>query len=266
MNSNQLADVEQIDAIEFSIDDLENPRSVISLTNNIPTLHDAIKRALRDSPDLFLMEHDELTRKANPSFTLSRLRLSFWNEYENANQHNRKMVFGKIIAGVCTDTVFKRKVITDDVKLAYILCPPKDYQITVKEALDAGLDNLRAIVSAPVLDERGHLITKAADVVLKAVALLDMRVKGAVIQRIDQRSLNVNLNKEVPPDSHHAPATLEELERELAVVKQKLVRDVTQARLPASPAEMIDTMADIGAELIDVGGSYKVPVRGVSEE
>jgi hypothetical protein len=258
VNTNQLADIEQVDAIEFSIDDTDNPRSVISLTSSNPTIHDAIKDLLLNAPELMEMEQHELSQRANPSFTLSRVRMSFWNEYENANQGNRKMHLSKIVAGVCTETVFRKKILGDRVKLAYVLCPPKDYQITVKEALDAGLDSLRAIVSARVIDENGNLNAKSADVVLKAIALLDMRVKGAVIQRIDQRSLNVNLNKEVPPGSLTAPDSLEDLERQLAAVKQKLVRDISQARLPAQPVDMVDTMKEIGAELVDVGGSYKL--------
>lgn len=253
----QFTDVQKIDAVEFDIEDTLNPRSVVSLTSDIPSFQLALKKLLTEKPELLDLDYQEISQKANPTFTLCRLRLSFWNEYENAIQNNRKMHIAKVMAGVCTENVFRKKVLADHIKLAFLLSPPKDYVITIKESLDAGLDNLRAIVSAKVLNEDGTLDTKAADVVLKAIALLDMRVKGAVVQRIDQRSLNVNVNRDVTPASDK-PQSLEELERELERVKQKLVKDVSHARLPSAPEEIVKTMKDLKVALIDVGGSYKL--------
>lgn len=258
MDKSLVVDVEQINALEFSVDDVSNPRSVVSLTSEIPTLQKALKELLFMDPQLMELDEHELQQKARPSLTLSRLRMAFWNEYEKANQQNRKMHLSKIIAGVCTETVFKKKVLNDHVRLAYILVPPKDYVITTKEALDRGLDSLRAIVGAKVVDDDGNLIPKSADIVLKAVALLDMRVKGAVVQRIDQRSLNVNVNKDVTPDHSHMPQTVEDLDRQLEAIKQKLIRDVSQAKLPPSAQGMVDTMKEVNVELIDIGGSFKV--------
>jgi hypothetical protein len=254
--------IEQTQATEFNIEDLANPRSVISLTSDIPTLQAGIKNLLLTSPELLELEFDEIKLKANPSFTLCRLRMSFWNEYENAITNNRKMKMARIVAGVCTDSLFKAKILPDLVRLAYVLSPPKDYVITVKESLDAGLDNLRAIVTAKVTNDDGSLNAKSADIVLKAIALLDMRVKGAVIQRIDQRSLNVNVNRDVTPHASSAPTSLEALERELDLVKQKLVRDVTQAKLPSSPIETTNMMKELKVALIDTGGSYKLKPPG----
>lgn len=257
MNEKSLADIEQVNALEFSVDDTSNPRSVVSLTSEIPTLQKAMHDLIFMDPHLLEMDEHELKEKVKPSFTLSRIRMSFWNEYEKANQQNRKMHLAKIIAGICTETVFKKKLLSDHARLAYVLVPPKDYVITTKEALDAGLDNLRKIVTANVVDDEGNLIAKSADVVLKAIALLDMRVKGAVVQRIDQRSLNVNVNKDVTPQDSRPPQTLEELERQLEAVKHKLVRDVSQARLPSAPADIEATMKAIDVEVVDIGGNKK---------
>jgi hypothetical protein len=247
------------DATDFSVDDLQNPRSVISLTRNIPTFQDAIKRLLQEAPDYLDLEYTELKVKANPTYTLFRVRTSFWNEYENAIQHNRSMHLSNMYAGVCTERLFRKKVLTDNLKLAFILSPPKDYTITVKEALDAGLDNLRAIATAPILTDSGKLDTKAAEVVLKAIALLDMRVKGAVVQRIDQRSLNVNLNKDVSPASSEGqltlPQDLSELDKQIERLKAKLITQVTRVKLPSQPEEIMQTMRDLNTRIIDVGGS-----------
>jgi hypothetical protein len=249
----QVLDPSQESALEFDVEDLANPRSVISLTSEIPTFQAALKELLTECPDYLEMELPELQRMVDPTFTLSRLRLSFWNEYENAIQHNRKMKISKIIAGVCTETLFKKKVLPDHKKLAYLLSPPKDYMLTVKEALDAGLDNLRAIVTAKVLDEKGQLNAKAADVVLKAIALLDMRVKGAIVQRIDQRNLNVNVSN----PSREVAQSVEELDRQIEEAKQKLIKQVTQSKLPESPRDIMTTMKEVNVEVISVGGANK---------
>lgn len=249
-------DIAIVEALDFSIDDTSNPRSIISLTLAIPTFQAAVKRLITEAPQLLDMEYHELKEKVRPTYTLHRLRTSFWNEYENAIQHNRAMKQTHMYAGVCTERLFKKVVLEDNMKLAFVLSPPKDYMITVKEALDSGLDNLRAIATAPVFLENGRLDTRAAEVVLKAIALLDMRVKGAVVQRIDQRSLNVNLNKDVSPASPETlPQSISDLDDQIERMKAKLIRDVTHVKLPSSPRDITDTMKELGTKIIQTGGS-----------
>lgn len=255
----QLADViEESPRIEYIISDENNAQSVLALTKNSPSLHAAVERLIRENPELLLEEWEELRR--GHSVVLLRLRTNFWLEYESAVSTGRKMKMSNIFGGICSDEYFTRKVITDNKKMAAILSPPSDYVASVKEALQAGLETIRQILSAKVVDEDGFLIPRAADVVLKAYALIDMRVKGAIVQRIDQRTLNMNMNQTLAPGQITIPKSMEDVDRELAELRQKL--------LP-QPVESVQRLEE-GKKFLDIDivktnpgvSHYKLNSRG----
>lgn len=240
-------------ATEYSVIEVENPNSVINLVSSIPSLMDAVCRVKDLHPDLLDLDFYEIKNKAKPTLTLSRLRQSFWNEYENAVAANRKMRLSQIIAGVCTETFLRNKVLPENEKMAFILSPPSDYLVVVKEALNAGLDTLRQIVSANVIKADGSLDTKAADTIIKAVALLDMRVKGAIVQRVDQRTLNMNINQELPKGKTALPTSVEDLDRELDEVKKKLLTSVTKVSMPARAEKLEAKMQTLDIKPLKFG-------------
>lgn len=239
--------------IEYSVIEPDNPNSVLNLVAGIPTIMDAVCRVKDEAPDLLTCDFYEIKNKAKPTLTLSRLRQSFWQEYEAAVTGNRKMKLAKIIAGVCTEAFLKVKVLPENEKVAFILSPPSDYLVIVKEALNAGLDTLRQIVGAKVIRDDGTLDTKAADTIIKAVALLDMRVKGAIVQRVDQRTLNMNINQQLPQGSKALPRSVEELDRELDEVKKKLLGAVTNVKLPSNPQKMEERMVTLEVKPLKFG-------------
>lgn len=223
----QLTDAEdqsETERIQYEITDLNNPHAVINLVDKIPTIFDAILRLLAEDPDLLSMDEGTIKNKTCPSVTLMRIRMSFWSEYELAVSRGRRMKLSQIIGGICTELFFKKKILDDNMKVAFMLTPPSDYVVQVKESLQAGMETLRQIVSAKIVDDDGYLIPRAAEIVLKTVALLDMRVKGAIVQRVDQRTINYNKNEEVKTESTTfvLPRNLDELERELNDVRDRL--------------------------------------------
>jgi hypothetical protein len=219
----------------------ESAFSVENLVAEIPTLLAALHRVMAETPDLLALDEGSLKDKVHPTLILNRIRMSFWTEYENAVQLKRRMKLSQIIGGICTEYFYQQKILTSNDKMAYILCPPTNYTVQVKEALQAGMETIREIVSAKVLDDDGFLIPRAADVVLKAVALLDMRVKGAIVQRVDQRNLNVNLNKDVSPKDA-LPQSVDELDQMIEQTKAKLrqinAAPVRELREPMSAGEL----------------------------
>lgn len=236
---------EEIPRTEYVIDDLANPNNVLYLTEKCPTLNEAIKRTILESPDLMVQDY-EYHKQQNQTVTTMRIRMSFWHEYETAVVRGANMRMSQIIGGVCTETYFRAKVLTDNKKMAFILCPPTDYVVQVKEALSAGMENLRKIVSAKVVDDDGYLMPKAADMVIKAVQMLDLRIKGAIVQRIDQRSVNLNMNQNSQNNQIPMPRTVEEIRAQLAEVKKQLA---------ASAPDVEDQIIEV-KKLSTGGGSY----------
>ena len=215
---------------EISLVDDSNKFSVINL------VHKDFKEKILNVPaELLEISLDEIKEKLQPSVMLHRLRFTFWNEYECAIDQGRMMRMSKVWAGICHENHFRDRVSKNQLAMAFILHPPTDYLTVVKESPQAGMENLRKIVSAKVIDDDGTLNPRAADVVIKGIALLDLRVKGAVIQRIDQRLVSLNMNKNfekeesiVNPDSDEMtelPTSLAQLEKEIERVKSQLLAE-----------------------------------------
>jgi len=191
-------------------------------------VHPAFRPRLADIPVTVLeLSFEELTKRLRPTVTMYRLRYMFWSEYEFAIQTGSMLRMARVWRGICSESYYDA-LIKNQLFLAFMINPPTDYITVVKESLQAGMENLRKIVSADVFDEDGRMNPRAADVVIKGIALLDLRVKGAVIQRIDQRLVSLNVNKDIeamenPDEELDLPNSLDLLEKEIEVVKQKLL-------------------------------------------
>lgn len=250
---NQMADVMVTPAqIIYVIGDPTNPFSVENLITDIPTLAEALERVKREAPELMGLDEGtmrEISMK-RATLVLSRIRLAFWQEYESAVQTGRRMRLTQIIGGICTDWHWSSKVLPDNEKMAWIFCPPANYTVQVKEALQAGMETIREIVSAKVVDDDGYLIPRAADVVLKAVAMLDMRVKGAIVQKIDQRTLSLNVNQNVPP-REALPQSMEELDLMIEQTKAKL-KQINAAPVRQLEEPMTVRQIEHAREVVDV--------------
>jgi hypothetical protein len=66
----------------------------------------------------------------------------------------------------------------------------------MRQILHRGTERLLEIMNLPMINDEGKVDAKVANLVLRAWQLADMRVKGAVTQKvqIEQKSMNLNLN------------------------------------------------------------------------
>lgn len=221
----QLSDVASAEQqVEKSV--IGGEKSIFNLMPQAPKIRKRILDLHKNRPDL--LEQDEQWFKINHrnSVTLitQRIRVALWMEFERALFGNRVMKPSNIFAGTCTESVFY-KIVEDDIRFAYVLTPPSDYITMLKEAHNAGLEKLREIFSAQIIDTDGNLDTKSAEVVLKAFALIDARLKGAIIQRVDQRS--IQLNAELSKAQQAAlglPTDMGELDKQLEKARAEVER------------------------------------------
>lgn len=253
--------LEDAPRIEYVVNDVDNPHSALNLTASCPTVHAAIKRVMIEAPHLLTLDEGTFKDKYHFSMTISRIRFSFWAEYENAVTRNRPMFLSQIIGGICTEYFFKNDVLKSNEKVGFILCPPSNYVVQMKEALQAGAETVRKMLSAKVVDDEGYLIPKAAEVVLKAFALLDMRVKGAVVQRVDQRTLSFNVNSTAGQNVLPIPNNMDDLEKELEAVKQKIM--LAETRVPEKNYGT-DNPKTIGVTLLEEEQNLVIDVEKVS--
>jgi hypothetical protein len=156
---------------------------------------------------------------SRPTATEARIRLAFWQEYERTQmKHAFQMQVKNIYAGVCTHQHFYTRVLQRPEILAWMLMPPASYQVAMEEALNFGVERLREILELPIMLPNGKPDTSTASLILKTVAFLDMRVKGAIVQK--------NLNVNVSTDSRSIEDkikefSMDELDRKIARLEKK---------------------------------------------
>ena len=210
--------------------DEDNPYSLINLVSPM------LRKAIENLPIRhFRYNEKELRRSAKPSPEICRLRISFWDEYLLAIEQQRKMEVINVVKGVCSVPFFYDVLVRDPNILAYIVVAPADYQLAMREMLELGWSRMREVLemdleleepyNAKVFNEetgKTETVTKFRKVpnialigqMRALVQMLDMRIKGAVIQRmqIDQRNLNLNATVGSGGQPALADMTLQQLE------------------------------------------------------
>lgn len=235
----------QSTALENSILDRNNPGSLI---NMVPaTLGEAIQRVPESLLGLAEQElKEELAELGQvPNLAVHRLRVSFWNEYSNAQVDKRKMVMHRIYHEVCNDKTWFNLLKFKPGHLAWILCPLPAYAVRAEEALLQGIDQLRDILMQSHLDFKGQLDAKKAAVKVEIVKFLDQRVKGAIIQKTQ----NLHAHLKAPEKPSEQPKTLEEVEKRMRELERQALALSTPGLEQSALAESDDAIV---AEFVPV--------------
>lgn len=180
-------------AIEITSD---NPRSVVNISPK--SIVDAVARAMAEIPEYFELDERRLYNKlradaCTPNPTDNRLRIKFWQEYESAQEAGRRIILGNVVAGVCTQAVLNH-YLKNPRKVAWLLTPPASYVTVAEEALTFGLERMRDILEMDPMGPDGKLNTKLMELQAKIVTMLDNRLKGGVVQRVEQKTVGLNIS------------------------------------------------------------------------
>lgn len=215
--------------------DYDNPQSLIHLVS--PEVSKMITELPETSCDL--TEEELETKFPDPTPTVEQVRRLFWLEYDRALENRMKMDMSRCYIGACSRTGFY-KIIKEEKNLAWIITPPKDYLVVTEEILAIGLRQIREIMKLPLVNAMGFYDTKLAEVKLKAVMMLDMRLKGNYIHRSMQVNHNVNENRntheyiEQVVSEDHSKAIDEKI-REL---EEQIAASESPTRLPRAEAQL----------------------------
>jgi len=190
-----------------------NPRSIVNICP------EEMRKALVKLPHFWLyMTEQEIEERVRPSPELCRVRMAFWKEYELAQSTIRQMSLADITKHLGFPSVFLIKSFTRIENLAWILCPPASYDTFLDEALSHGMKQLRKILDLPFITPEGRVDTRTADLVLKAVAFLDLRKNGGIVGK------QMNLNVESSPRQMRAitaQAQMEDIDAKIAELEAK---------------------------------------------
>jgi len=199
----------------LSILDVDNPKSLINLVpRDFRVRLESVPRRY------FEMTEDDLREVVEPDDILDRLRLRFWDEWQVAllSGFDVNMSIKAVYYGVCTEEFFYAKVLQHAESLAWLVTPPTDYVVTMRDVLKKGIERLSDIISLPLIrrtpmkekgtgyirDENGDIMyQESVDVgvareIRQTVSMLSDRVHGAIVQRLDvnERSLRMELTSD----------------------------------------------------------------------
>lgn len=195
---------QQTDTQELSTDpwNRQNEKSVINLVNQSTAAK--IEKAYAKRPELFGLDERTLWKMLKeerklPNATDNRLRLSFWQLYDQVQAGNARDISNtKLSAGICSPEFLVQEYFKHPEKVAWLLTPPASYTVLLQEGLQFGLEQLREILELDnfEMDREGNLKpnVKVMELKTKIVMMLDQRLNGSVVQRIEQKSLNLNVS------------------------------------------------------------------------
>lgn len=135
-------------------------------------------------PSITLMSELELTDHFQPTPVEYRLRKRFW-QMTNDNSFGNVT---ELVRGICSDTHFYNRLIKNPYKFSWILIPLETHQEMFDEFFHVLLKKMRKeAINLPLNEKTFASFVKILD-------SLANRSAGPVVQRIDQRSTNVNVD------------------------------------------------------------------------
>jgi hypothetical protein len=169
-------------------------RALINLVPRVVQEH--FIEAQKACPELFSMDEMDLFKELRrlgkgPTPTDNRLRLSFWLEYDRAQSLQEKMNMAYVYAGVCLPHYFHNSYLNHPTRVAWLLCPPVEYQRTLEEGVAFGAQKMREFLALDPIDPYGKPNLKLMELQAKIFAMLDQRLKGGYTQKIESKTLAI---------------------------------------------------------------------------
>lgn len=180
---------------EVSIFEKENPYSIL---NMVPEWFQ--KRLFNANQELLGEDESHIREKCRPTPLVNRIRMAFWVEYDTACRMGRKIDMARVYGGLCTRDNFLKTVCRPN-NMAWVLTPVSSYKVSMEEALEHSIAQMRKMLDCPLYKADGQLDTQAANVVLRVFTLLDQRVHGSIVQKVETKSLSVqkHIHQKVEP-------------------------------------------------------------------
>lgn len=168
-----------------------------------PVARDKVLFHRAQAPELFRLDEPGLKRSLrergfNPSSTDNAVRIKFWIEFERARSNgNPRIIVKNVLAGVCSHEFWLKEYLGSLNRVAWMCCMPLDYQIKMEETLAYSMEQLREVLELPIQDKHtGKINLQLAGLKAKIHMMIDMRLNGAPTQRVEQKSLSINVNRQ----------------------------------------------------------------------
>ena len=173
--------------------DKENPHSLYNMLSSGTRL--AIDAIPEEILTMTINELEKHMPRGHFTEKEIKLRANLWREYEVSQSTGRNLQIDKIVQGVMTRKTWYEKI-WDKYWLTFMLTPPETYTSALKDLLDKFTKEMFEIVKMPLYDpDTGKPLPAVATMKLKALEMIDNRLHGAYVQKIEQKSVTMNLNQ-----------------------------------------------------------------------
>jgi hypothetical protein len=203
-----------------------------------------IKKLMEKCPRKMLKPDVLLRKHCKPDERDERLRLTFWDEYNAATAQGKRMSLKNVIHKVCPIEVWNGYYRRNLEKVLWIITAPRDYNLSLRHIHAKGMMRLEQIMNLPIKDKEGEVDHRSVALILKTFQLVDLRVKGAILQKvqIQQQNLNMEVSSEQMQNlSQMSMEELDAMERKLDKM-QRIEGKVLDAKFSDPNANPIDAL------------------------
>lgn len=238
--------------------DKKEPRSVINLVWKDMTR--VMEWGEHACDYQFKMSERQLKQHAKPEPTDDMLRLRFWQEYDRAQMRGQRMFLADITRGICSKDYWEDTICKNPKKLAWILMPLAPYITRMESNLYIAQDEIEDILRTPHKLSRTnkdgvtehYVDTRLADLKVKIWEKLDLRIKGAVIQKVAiHQRIDQHTHSTSSGPSLEGVTDLQEIDKMLEAKKREI-----------ASAQNRELLMLQGKDIIEVNSS---PTEGVAE-
>lgn len=214
--------------VDQSAYDKDNPRSLQNLLPENSTIGGIITR-LADEINIGHTDEDfkKILRDKKHYKTARRLRLQFWNLYNIASNSKVPKIIpiNCIYAGIVSYTTFN-SIVSDDKLAAYIFTQPVKVRLIQEDLLYEGYRALEEMMDMDITKADGTINDRLVGHKLKIIQMLEDRINGSVVQRVQQHIEQGSKFKGNPLDTDE---DIEKLKREISNMKKNLGKDIEYA-------------------------------------
>jgi hypothetical protein len=101
-------------------------------------------------PKMIRMSEASIRKKVKPNDVLDRLRLAFWDEVNRSILKGRRVRLRKVLRGCCTRQKFLDIYLSDRRCLLWLITPPKNYALSMRQIVARWTAQMLDILSQPV--------------------------------------------------------------------------------------------------------------------
>lgn len=149
-------------------------------------------------PDAVLQQSETTIKTLlSPSHQMEAIRSRLWMLIKDRTKKNdtSRIQLSELAHGIAplkyVEMCFEKQYM-----VAWCGCPTMDYDTRIESLLDKSYKRLHEILEAPLYDDEGKMDNKVANLIIQVAKMVDLRAKGGYLERVEQKTLQVNATPE----------------------------------------------------------------------